>query len=317
MRIRYPAAIAGLAMLVGCDKNTGPTQPQLQDAAIVRYVNAVPDTSALDFRMVDGDIEGSPQWASIGFRQFTSYQRVRPGQRQIRIFTNPAPYGFRDSVARQIHIDTVVTLRANERYTIISYGFSNPTGPGRPAGAIRHRLWVIVDTLPSTVAANQVALRTIHAAAGAGNVDIYVQPSEAAAGVSGTPNCANFAPQTVCGGSATNLNRFFSFDTRPVPTSGTGLLYRFAITAPGGTTTIPVTPSCGLPGQVGSTTSNPLTGFQIGQSIITAIVMPPSVAGSRAPQTSATDAATPCRSENFLNVGVRFLPDRNLSTTEQ
>ena len=76
MRIRYTlAAFAGLSVLMGCDKSVSGANTQLQPAAIVRYVNAVNDTSPLDFRFVDGSIEGSPQYANIAFRTFTPYQR--------------------------------------------------------------------------------------------------------------------------------------------------------------------------------------------------------------------------------------------------
>jgi hypothetical protein len=57
---------------------------------------------------------------------------------------------------------------------------------------------------------------------------------------------------------------------------------------------------------VGTASVNPLAGFQVGRSIVTAIVFGPSVTGSRAPTGG-----------EFNSVGMRFLPDRHLDTTEQ
>jgi hypothetical protein len=288
--MRIPSLlVAGVALigLAACDSDVDPVQTQLQDAAIVRYINAVPDTSALDVRFIDGDIEGSPQWVGIGFRSFTGYQRVRSGTRRIRIFTNPVPYGNDASVATQTHLDTTLTFETNARYTVVSYGFA------RTGAAIRHRLVVIRDTLPS-LTATQIGVRTIHAAAGVGNVDVYVQPSEGATAISGSPTVANVAPLASSG-------YLTSLAPRTAPN-----LYRWALTAAGSTTALPVTPNTGLAGVAGTTTANPLAGFQVARSAITVIVVPPSVVGSRAPQGG-----------DFANAGVRFLPDRNLDTTEQ
>jgi Domain of unknown function (DUF4397) len=290
MRIRFlSAAAAALALLTGCgDGTVDPVNTQLQEATLIRYINAVPDTSALDFRFVDGSIEGSPQYSAVGFRTFTVYQRARAGQRTIRVFTNPAPYGNSDLVAQQVHIDTTFTFEPNARYTIISYGFAR-------AGSLpKHRLVIIQDDLPTTLTTAQVGVRTIHAAANVGNVDVYVRNSEAATTISGTPTAANVAPL----GATAYLN----LAPRPVGP----LLYRWDITAAGSTTPFTVTPSTGLPGVVGTTSANPLAGFQVGRSIVTAIVLGPSVVGSRAPQGG-----------EFLNAAIRFLPDRHLDTTEQ
>jgi hypothetical protein len=293
MRVRHLSALLlGVAALAGCssDKVNGvPTQ--LPTAAFVRYVNAVSDTSALDFRFVDGDVEGSPQFAGMTFRQFTPYQRARVGTRRMRVFTNPTPYANNIAVAQQQHIDTTFNFEAGKRYTIISYGFA------RASATPRHRLVIIEDVLPTTLAATAVGVRTIHAAPAAGNVDVYVGPSEAAAGIAGrTPTAANVAPLAA--------TPYLSLTARPA-TSGT-LLYRWDIAPAGGTTPVTVNPNSGLPGQAGTATQNPLAGFQVGRSVITAIVFGPSVADSRAPQGG-----------EFAAVGLRFLPDRHLDTTEQ
>jgi hypothetical protein len=291
MRIRFTiAAAAGLFVLAGCsdDSVNDGTAVQLADAALVRYVNAVADTSGFDVRFVDGSIEGSPQYSNITYRQFTPYQRVRPGARNIRIFTNPSTYGNDAAVAQQKHIDTTITFDVNQRYTVISYGFA------RAGAAVKHRLVVIRDEFPTNLTATQVGVRTIHAAAGVANVDVYVRQSEAATAISGTPTAANVAPL--------GTTAWVNFTTRP--TGGT-LVYRWDLAPAGTTTGLTVTPSNALAGVVGTAAANPLAGVQVGRTLLTAIVFGPSVTGSRAPSTA-----------EFLNAGMRFLPDRALDSTE-
>ena len=288
MRIRSILTVAmGLAVLTGCDKDVSATQTDLQEAALIRYVNAVPDTSSLDFRFVDGSIELSPQYANVPFRTFTAYQRVRPGARQIKVFTNPAAYGNDIAVAVQQHVDTTFTFEPNARYTIISYGFARSTA------SPRHRLVIIRDELPGTLTTTQVGARTIHAAPGLGSVDLYVRTSETPAAISGTPAAANLAPL----GATAWLN----LAPRPVG----ALLYRWDITAPGATVAIPLSTSTGLPGVVGTALQNPLAGFQVGRSVVSVVILPASVVGSRAPQTAA-----------FLSATALFMPDKALDTTE-
>ena len=291
MRIRYTlAACAGLSVLMGCDKDVSGTDTQLQPAAIIRYVNAVNDTSPLDFRFVDGSIEGSPQYANVLFRTFTPYQRARAGERRIRIFTNPNLYANAAAVAAQQHLDTTFTFEANARYTIISYGQS------RTGSAVRHRLVIIRDELPTTLTATQVGVRAIHAAPAAGNVDLYVRTSETPAAIAGAPALANVAP-----GAA---SAYLPLAARPVG-GVPALTYRFDITAPGSTTAIALANSVasGLLGVPGTPAQNPLVGFQVGRTAITAIVFPASVVGSRAPATLTT-------------ASILFLPDRALDSTE-
>ncbi len=291
MRFRHLSILLlGAVASVACqtDEVSG-TPTQLEPAALVRYVNAVPDTSALDFRFTDGNVENSPQFPSIAFRQFTVYQRARAGTRRISVFTNPLPYGSDIAVAQQKHVDTSFNFEAGKRYTIMSYGFA------RASATPRHRLVIIEDVFPTALAATAVGVRTIHAAPAAGPVDVYVQPSETPAGIAGaTPVARNVA--------ALAATPYLTLATRPV---GGALVYRWDLTAAGATTALAVSPNSGLPGQAGTASSNPLAGFQIGRSVITAIAFGPSVSGSRAPQGG-----------EFAALGMRFLPDQSLDTTE-
>jgi len=290
MKIRL-LAVAGFTALAlsGCSSDPVAGVPvQLPAAALVRYVNAVPDTSALVFRFVDGDVEASPQFNDVAFRQFTAYQRARAGQRRLRVFTDAAPYGSNIAVATQQHVDTTFNFEVDKRYTIISYGFA------RTSGTPRHRLVIVEDVFPTTITAAQVGVRTIHGAANVGNVDVYIQPSEAPAGIAGVmAAAANVGPLA--------RTAWVPLSARPVGP----LLYRWDVAAAGSTAALTVSPNAGLPGVVGTAAQNALSGFQVGRSLITAIVFGPSVVGSRAPQGG-----------EFANAGLRFLPDRHLDTTE-
>ncbi|MBL0937342.1 MAG: DUF4397 domain-containing protein [Gemmatimonadaceae bacterium] len=291
MRFRHLSILLfGAAALAGCNSDeVSGTRTELEPAALVRYVNAVPDTSALDFRFTDGNVENSPQFPSIAYRQFTVYQRARAGSRRIAVFTNPLPYGSDIAVAQQKHVDTSFNFEAGKRYTIISYGFARATA------SPRHRLVIIEDVFPTTLAATSVGARTIHAAPAAGPLDVYVQTSESPAGIAGaTPVARNVA--------ALAATPYVTLTSRPV---GGALVYRWDLAAAGGTTALAVSPSSGLPGQAGTSSSNPLAGFQIGRSVITAIAFGPSVAGSRAPQGG-----------EYASLGMRFLPDQSLDSTE-
>ncbi len=294
MRIRYTlAALVGLGVLTGCNRDVAGVDTVLQESATIRYVNAVPDTSLLDFRFVDGSIEGSPQYSGIGFRTFTPYQRIRPGERRIRVFTNPSLYDNAAAVAVQRHVDTTFTFEPNTRYTIISFGNS------RVGATPRHRLVILRDELPATLTATQIGVRTIHAAAGAGIVDVYIRPSETPAAISGAPAAANVPELGATG--------YVALAARPTGTAADTLSYRWDITAPGSTTPIPLTVPTGrgLLGRVGTLAANPLAGFQVGRTAMTIIIVPRSVAGSRAPQTAA-----------FTNATAIFLPDAALDRTE-
>lgn len=300
MRIRNMlAALSGLVALTGCgEKTLSGTDTVLPEAAYIRYVNAVPDTSSLDFRFVDGGIEGSPQYANVPFRSFTAYQRIRPGSRQMKVFTNPNAYANSAAVAVQVHVDTTFTFEPNARYTIISHGFS------RTGQTPKARLVIIRDELPATLTATQVGVRTIHGALGVGNVDVYVRPSEVTpTTISGAPTFANLAPLGVTLASPIGVSAYVALTARPVG----ALSYRWDVAPAGTTTAIPLATFAGfgLPGIVGTAAQNPLAGFQVGRTAVTVLIVGPSVVGSRAPSAAAFTSATAI-----------FMPDKALDSTE-
>jgi hypothetical protein len=81
----------------------------------VRFINAVPDTGAMDMRPVD--IVENSTFYGVTFRSTTLlfYKNARAGSRNFRIFRN----GDNASVASIVVKDTTVTLEAGHRYTFI------------------------------------------------------------------------------------------------------------------------------------------------------------------------------------------------------
>ena len=157
----------------------------------VRFINAVPDMDMVDFRFVD-IVESNAHW-NQEFRNNPSvsggvtasadvqYKAARAGERHFRIFM---------SGSSTLLKDTVVTLEAGTNYTVILWGYSNPSGPDRPAGAQAMRVDVIDESVD--VPDNQVALRVINASSEAIDASYYPDGDDAP----GSVLALNVAPMT-------------------------------------------------------------------------------------------------------------------------
>ena len=89
MRVtRIGLALVGALMAVGCDKDDGPFFAPQVPLAYTRFINAIPDTGAVDFRFIDL-LEYSPFAVQLTYRGFTPYQGTAPGARHLKVFTNP------------------------------------------------------------------------------------------------------------------------------------------------------------------------------------------------------------------------------------
>jgi hypothetical protein len=258
----YKILTLGLAVvaLAACSDDDGVVGPAREEPkALVRFINAVPDTGVVDFRFID-NLENLPTFLGVPFRASSGvYQSVGVGTRPVRVFPNSS-----DPVAAQrFLIDTTITLTAGSRYTFIYAGRARGNAD---------RLAVIEDdaTLPAPAA--NIAVRTIHAAVGTGAVDVYVANSGAAdpiaAKVGQFPNVAYLGKT--------------AYANLPVRT-GTGALYLFGIASAGAaTTSFSATPNQpGIPTPAGQLTS-PQPGVQIAGSVLTAVVFPGATAGSPA-----------------------------------
>lgn len=259
--LRIGLAVAAAAVAAGCDKETGPFFAPEVPLAYVRYVNAVPDTFALDFRLID-QIEYSPTAILLGFRGITPYQGAAPGTRPLRVFTNPGGTYPDINVVTQVMADESITLTAGTYYTIVMAGFA------RAGQTPALDLMVIEDQIPTDAGTN-VAVRAVHLGSGLANVDVF------AASASGDPLPA--AP------TFTNLG-FGSLSTYTSFAPGTK---HFRVTNTGTTT---VVASAAAPNGAAGDPDNFLTtigGVQQAGSAITAFFFPRSVAGSPASNVTA------------------------------
>ncbi len=233
----------------------------------VRFINAVPDTGAMDFRFVDV-VENSAHWgqafrnnpviaSGVTTSQGVQFKPARAGQRHFKIFmnsTNPA-------VAQITVKDTTVTLVEDHNYTVLLWG--NARAGSTPGLGLAF----IDETVPDP--GSQVALRVINATGSA--IDVRHYPS------GGTPPAAatwsNVPPLTVSS-YVTAAPGQTQFNVQPA--GGGAALFADALALVGAPAlTAPPGPTDALPGTT------------IAGSAVTAIVFPRSVAGSRAPQTTA------------------------------
>jgi len=226
----------------------------------VRFLNVVPDTGAasgMDFRPVDM-VENSTFY-NMTFRNTTLffYKNARAGQRHFKIFLDDTLA----SVASTVMADTNINLEAGKRYTFILWGFSR-TGQ-TPA----MKLDVITDDPadPGT----QIALRTINAclpglcgAAANGVVDVKQYPS--AGPVPGTPTWGAVP--------------VMSFSTY-VQTAPGGIKYN--VTPAGGGAALFTDPTA-IAGTAGTIDIEAIPGTTVAGSAVTGIVVPRSVAGTKA-----------------------------------
>ena len=163
-------------------------QTETPPTAGVRFIHAVPDTAAMDLRFVDmvesnahfnityrnNVVLSSTAASGVPASTFIQYKPTRAGQRQFRIFMNGGctATACDQAYASTVVKDTTVDLVAGRNYTALLWGYANPGGPGRPAGAPAMRLTFIEEDVAEP-AAGQVALRVINATASAIDVRHY------------------------------------------------------------------------------------------------------------------------------------------------
>ena len=146
--------ILGVAFLVaGCTKDATFVEP-IPPLAAIHFVHAVPDTMAMDFRVVD--IVSNAGLFDASFRTANMfYTGIEAGSRQIRVFISST----NEAVTKNPIYDTTFAFTADADYTFIHTGFAR-TGQS-PARAV----WIVPDNATAP-AAGQIGLRLIHAGAG-------------------------------------------------------------------------------------------------------------------------------------------------------
>jgi hypothetical protein len=240
----------------------------------IRWVNAVSDTVAMDFRIVDYPSNASEP--NLPFRASSgNWRNLPPGAHQIKVFfTNTTAAGTDVSIVSQVFVDTTLTFDVGKKYTIVHYGFTK-------AGATPRNHLIVIEDVPPTPAAGQIGLRAINAAPALGTVDVYAIPAAATGGAtSGGATFPNLAP-----GSVAN---WLGLAARPgpvPPATSSPDSYRVAATAPASTTPLaevlapvgaPAVPSTTVAGVV-SQPLDPIAGTQQATSALTAVVFGPQV----------------------------------------
>ena len=260
-KTRFAMLLVSAMSIGACSDPSGldPTLAPSVPLAYTRFVNAVADTGASDWRFID-QLEYSPIALGLTFRNFSPYQGTAPGARKLRIF----PTSTDINVTQQFFVDTTITFAASTYYTIVHLGYAR-TGQSPADGIL-----VLVDTIP-TVAATSIAVRTLHLGLSLANQDVFASPTAGA--LPATPLVANLAYR----GTSGYLTQ----------TPG-ALVLRTTNT---GTTTVNATATA--PAGAAADATNNLTaigGSTIGGSAFTGFYFPRSVALSSAPQTTAFTA---------------------------
>lgn len=262
--------LLGLAALgaLACDDDSGVTPPrEIPPAALIRFINAGPDTGTVDFRFVD-HVENLPTFLGVPFRGASgAYQRLeRVGTRPVRVFVNSNNI----ELASTVLVDESITLEANRRYTIVYAG---------RASEGQDELVVLEDPfeLP-TPAEGNIAVRALHVAVGMGPVDVGIRASTDTA-------------VTVARIEGVAYLRQSAYTTLPV-LSGTAL-YRFDVEEAGtGARLFSATPNLpGVPAPVGAT-YGPQPGVRISGSVLTAVIFAGATEDSRAADQGVSTSPT-------------------------
>ncbi|HTL04654.1 MAG TPA: DUF4397 domain-containing protein [Gemmatimonadales bacterium] len=235
----------------------------------IRFVNAVPDTGAMDFRPVD--IVENSQFYNVAFRSTTLlyYKNARAGTRHFTVFRAPTatdPAAVQLATAQTVVADLPAeVLEAGKLYTYILWGYA------RTGSSPSMRITRITDD-PADPGA-QVALRVINAclpgtcgASATGAVDVRVFTTAAGIGAPAT-SWTSVAPLTAA-----------PFQNVPVATAA----YTFDFRPPGGVTTGTALASGAAPlGAAETVDIQALPGTSVAGSAVTAILFSRSAPSSQ------------------------------------
>ena len=256
---RSSAVLLSLVALAtwGCSRDATFTEP-IPPLAAIHWVEAIPDSMPEDMRVID--IVSNAGLYGASFRSANMfYQGIESGDRQIRIFNHSTDV----TIAQQVLVDTTISFASTDSITFVHMGFAR-TG-ATPSRQVR----LFTDKAPPP-GANNVGVRVIHAGAGMGGLDVFLIRRQADTLSLGSPLTQNLAYGAV------------STYTAVLADTGAQAL-RMIVTATG--TTTPILANVPLPTGIPADTvnkSNPVPGARIVGSVMTAIIVPPSVAGSQA-----------------------------------
>jgi hypothetical protein len=260
--MRFQRLIFAVVLACGvsaCAKDVkGVTHPA-PPLAYVRYVNAVADTFNMDFRAVD-QVSYSMPFVNTAFRGLGdgNYQGYQAGSRHIRIFLDPNPPSgvttVDPAVVSTVMVDTTVTFTAGTYYTLLH------VGSARSGAAVKEKLWIITDALPTQSSAT-VQYRIINAAPVQGAVDVYANSTGA---TTGTPTASALSFQQATTYQSQAPAAIIMKMMAPGTQTAVGNAAGYTVGA----------------GTAGTTLADPIYGSGIGGSIFTAFIFDASAAGS-------------------------------------
>lgn len=261
-----PVVAAGM---LACDSGFDPIPQETVPLAAVRFINAVPDTMALDYRFVDHLTNAGFFDAAFRGNQ-AQYVPVEAGTHTFKVFLSSQDA----TIAQQFVNETSFDFAEGGRYTVIHAGYMR--SGGTPAAAVT----IEADNAP-TPAAGRVAVRALNLAGNLGAVDVFV-------GTTSTAGQTPTATATWTGLAFGEFTPYVELDTAAL---------RVAATAAGTNTPLVAANTAAPAGDTARGTQSAITGVRISGSVITVVLLPPSVTGSMAPQ-------------NFTAPGFVFLNDR-------
>lgn len=246
-------------LLLGCRGDGGVTLAPRVPLAYTRFVHAVADTGATDWRFVD-QIENSPVAFGLAFRGFTPYQATAPGSRHLRVF----PTSTDINVTSRFLIDTALTLAPDTYYTIVHLGYADASR------APKQQIVVLTDVMPTPDAAS-IGVRAVHLGTGLGAVDLF---ASSAGGTTPLPAAPFISGEAFGVASAYTL----------MPAGP--LAIRVAVQGQRSPILVDAAAPAGVAGDP-SLNLTTIGGSRMPGSVISAFFVPRSVAGTSAPQTPA------------------------------
>ena len=267
--------LAGVtAAAVGCSGDDGPTTVEVTPQAGVRFFNASPDAPATMEAVFVDRVENAYTFRRVPYRGHSgTYQGVNEGARQLRVFRPLSTAGV--DTAQVVVLDTSFTLTANRRYTIVQVG-SALAARGTANSA---RVVVFEDTLPESVPAGSIAVRTYNMVPTAATASVTIAPrtsagvGAAAAPAFTVPFLGRSAFVTVPALAAADTSAFYNF---AVTAGGAAVSSNFPTSmsaVPGG----PTLSAAGIAAVSGTATTAPTlatAGVRQGGSVLSAFIVP-------------------------------------------
>ncbi|MEX2180862.1 MAG: DUF4397 domain-containing protein [Gemmatimonadaceae bacterium] len=252
MRLLRVIPLAALFLVGACDEDGVVRNSSLPPLAFIRYVNAVPDAGALDFKFIDA-IEFSPSYANSPFRTVGIYQGARAGSRSVKVFRNSSDI----TVTQQVITTATLNLVAGTYYTILHSGYV--TAANGPVQS----LVLLNDTRPAQNTGLHVG--AVNTAMGLPAQDFFATATTTTTLVGATPIFTGLV-----GGA-----RSATYAAR-----ATGA---FAVQAAATTTTTSTAAAGAAAGFAGTTLVDPVGGHSVAGTQFSAFLFPASIPGSGAP----------------------------------